>query len=202
MNCQEFWKRLSKPPGTELDLGGEHRAHLAECVACSAHLARQQELAHGLRRLAESTSGLRAPGRVEARLLRAFRVQNGATAGMERNRWLVPLCWATAAALLVAAGLLLTGTRQPATPHGMPAVAEMAAADPDGTTADAEGFIPLPNAERIAPNEDVNLVRMEVPRSTMMALGFSVSDDRVAEPVEADVLLGPDGLARAVRFLD
>jgi hypothetical protein len=29
-----------------------------------------------------------------------------------------------------------------------------------------------------------------------------VSDDRVAEPVEADVLLGPDGLARAVRFLD
>ena len=202
MNCQEFWKRLSKPPGTELDLGGEHRAHLAECVACSAHLARQQELAQGLRRLAESHSGLRAPGRLEGRLLRAFRAHNGVTVGRERSAWLVPLCWATAAALLLAAGLFLTSTRQPAPPRGVEAVVEMAMADPDGATPDAEGFIPLPNAERIAPNEDVNLVRMEVPRSTMMALGFSVSEDQVAEPVEADVLLGSDGLARAVRFLD
>jgi len=60
----------------------------------------------------------------------------------------------------------------------------------------------LPNAARIAPNEDVNLVRVEVPRSAMIGLGFEVSAERAAEPVEAEVVLGSDGLARAVRFLD
>ena len=45
-------------------------------------------------------------------------------------------------------------------------------------------------------------MRVEVPRSTMMALGIAVSADRAGEPVQAEVMLGSDGLARAVRFLD
>jgi hypothetical protein len=48
----------------------------------------------------------------------------------------------------------------------------------------------------------VNLVRVAVPRSAMIALGFDVSTDRVEELVEADVMLGSNGTARAVRFLD
>ena len=36
----------------------------------------------------------------------------------------------------------------------------------------------------------------------MIALGFEVSAERAAEPVQADVMLGADGTARAVRFLD
>jgi hypothetical protein len=36
----------------------------------------------------------------------------------------------------------------------------------------------------------------------MIALGYPVAADRGAELVEADVVLGSDGLARAVRFLD
>ena len=36
----------------------------------------------------------------------------------------------------------------------------------------------------------------------MIELGFAVSAERAAERVEAEVMLGPDGLARAVRFLD
>jgi hypothetical protein len=60
----------------------------------------------------------------------------------------------------------------------------------------------LPNAARIEPNEDLNVVRVEVPRSAMIALGYAVSEDRASESVEAEVVLGPDGLARAVRFLE
>jgi hypothetical protein len=73
----------------------------------------------------------------------------------------------------------------------------------EGDAGAASGeFIPLPNAARLAPSEDVNLVRVEVPRSTMIALGYPVAADRAAELVQADVVLGSDGLARAVRFLD
>jgi hypothetical protein len=68
--------------------------------------------------------------------------------------------------------------------------------------ADPDGFIPLPNAGQLAENEEVNLVRVEVPRSAMIALGLEVSPERASELVAADVMLGPDGLARAVRFLD
>jgi hypothetical protein len=72
---------------------------------------------------------------------------------------------------------------------------------------DADGFIPLPNAAGVAAGDaadedDVNLVRVAVPRSAMIALGFDVSTDRAEELVEADVMLGSNGTARAVRFLD
>jgi hypothetical protein len=48
----------------------------------------------------------------------------------------------------------------------------------------------------------MNLIRVEIPRSAMIALGFSVSEDRASESVEADVMLGGDGVARAIRFLE
>jgi hypothetical protein len=80
--------------------------------------------------------------------------------------------------------------------------AELALAAADEPQSDYEGFIPLPNAARLADTEDVNVVRVEVPRSAMIALGLEVSPERASELVAADVMLGPDGLARAVRFLD
>jgi hypothetical protein len=73
----------------------------------------------------------------------------------------------------------------------------------EGSTTVAEsGFIPLPNAAQIGPNEEVNLVRVEVPRSAMIALGYDVKPEEATESVQADVMLGTDGMARAVRFLD
>jgi anti-sigma factor RsiW len=203
MSCQEFWKRLSRPPGEEQDLDPEHNAHLAQCPSCAARMDRQRELRAGLKLVAERFSGLKAPARVEGRLLRAFRAQNGLETPAGRRGWMVPACWAAAAALLLAAGIWLSGSRQPAPPRIAPAVAELAAvSDVEAASADADGFIPLPNAESLGPNDDVNIVRMEVPRSTIVELGFEVSADRGADRVEADVLLGSDGLAKAVRFLE
>jgi len=77
---------------------------------------------------------------------------------------------------------------------------ELASLTDDG--ADDDGFILLPNAERVGPNEDVHVVQMELTRSAMLVVGLDVSPDRVSEPVQAEVMLGPDGLARAVKFLD
>jgi len=201
MSCQEFWKRLAKPPGAELDLDAEQRAHLAACPACPAHLARQRELAAGLRLVAEGFKSLKAPARVEEGLLRAFRAQNGLPVYTNRSRWTLAAGWAMAAALLLAAALFLTDLRQPAPPRSAPVLAELAS-DTELAAMEADGFIPLPNAERPGPNDELNMVRMEVPRSTIVELGFEVSADRDSDRVEADVLLGADGLARAVRFLE
>jgi hypothetical protein len=65
-----------------------------------------------------------------------------------------------------------------------------------------DGFIPIPNAPQIDPNDDVNVVRMELPSSAMLAVGLEVSPEHVSDTVEAEVKLGSDGLARAVRFLE
>jgi hypothetical protein len=62
-------------------------------------------------------------------------------------------------------------------------------------------FVPVPNAARIEPNEDVHLVRVEATRSAMMALGIVVGAENASDTVTADVVLGSDGLARAVRLV-
>ena len=57
-------------------------------------------------------------------------------------------------------------------------------------------------APQIDPNDDVSVVRMEFPRSAMLAVGLEVNPDQVSDTVEAEVKLGSDGLARAVRFME
>jgi len=48
---------------------------------------------------------------------------------------------------------------------------------------------------------DAQLVRVELPRSAMANFGLPVNMDRADQRVKADVLLGADGLARAIRFV-
>jgi hypothetical protein len=45
------------------------------------------------------------------------------------------------------------------------------------------------------------LVRVELPRSAMASFGLPVNLDRANERVKADVLVGSDGQARAIRFV-
>ena len=205
MNCQEFWDAMP-----ELEGGPDREAppHVRECHACAALLDNQRALAAGLRSVAAGGARVEAPARVEARLLAAFRGQAGLSDSHTRRWWTPLAAWAATAAVVAAAAVLLfVHQRQPA-PQPLTAT-ELAAMDwsdgwqEEGDAGAAPGeFIPLPNAARLAPSEDVNLVRVEVPRSTMIALGYPVAADRAAELVQADVVLGSDGLARAVRFLD
>jgi hypothetical protein len=49
--------------------------------------------------------------------------------------------------------------------------------------------------------DGAQVVRVELPRSAMVSLGLPVNMDRYGERVKADVLLGADGLAHAIRFV-
>lgn len=62
-------------------------------------------------------------------------------------------------------------------------------------------FYSLVAEDEIAPLESGRIVRIEVPAATLVKLGIPLSDATLTQPMQADLLLGQDGLARAIRFL-
>jgi hypothetical protein len=65
----------------------------------------------------------------------------------------------------------------------------------------ATDFIPLSYGGVQKPMESGEVIRMEMPRSALIAFGLPVNVDRADTPVKAELLLGEDGMARAIRFL-
>lgn len=206
MNCEEFLDGVRDFERYGFDVvGPEVARHVSQCEACARRLAREFRLSAGLRLLAAESETISTPQRVEARLLATFRAAHDIGAPRRLTWWRMPFIPWAAAALLVA-GLAFTvwiapkrRVEAPAAHHAAPARIELAALT---TQESDDGFIPLPNAPQIDPNDDVNVVRMELPRSAMLAVGLEVNPDQVSDTVEAEVKLGSDGLARAVRFMD
>ncbi|MBA3355814.1 MAG: hypothetical protein H0U18_07730 [Pyrinomonadaceae bacterium] len=62
-------------------------------------------------------------------------------------------------------------------------------------------FLPLSYISPVNLQDGGQLVRVELPRSAMERFGLPVNMERYGERVKADVLVGADGLARAIRFV-
>jgi hypothetical protein len=65
----------------------------------------------------------------------------------------------------------------------------------------ATDFMPLGYLNTATLQDGGQIVRVELPRSTLANFGLPVNMDRYNEKVKADVLLGVDGMARAIRFV-
>lgn len=65
----------------------------------------------------------------------------------------------------------------------------------------ATDFIPLGSINSAALQDGGYIVRVELPRSALVKFGLPVNMDRLNENVKADVWLGVDGLAHAIRFV-
>lgn len=91
------------------------------------------------------------------------------------------------------AAKLYTSTKRPAKRKAIP----VADSVPETTSA----FIELPFAPALTPFEGGQVVRVRLPRSSMRLVGIPVNEDRPDERIPADILMGNDGIARAVRFL-
>jgi len=220
MNCQEFWNEMP-----ELARDGEaERGHAQECEDCAARLERHRALAAGLRRIGRESAEVAAPPRVEAGLLAEFRAHAGLAAHRRPETRRFPLlAWMSAAAAVVALVALVARDHRPApvqrsvpsssraagalvaqaeAEEPVQAAMERTAAAEDETGEAIEDFIPLPYATSVTPTDDLNVVRMQVQRSAVLALGLSAGADEDSESVLADVLLGPDGMARAIRLVE
>jgi hypothetical protein len=62
-------------------------------------------------------------------------------------------------------------------------------------------FLPISYGSNLSQLDDGQVVRVELPRSALQSFGLPVNAERAGERVKADVLLGHDGVARAIRFV-
>jgi hypothetical protein len=65
----------------------------------------------------------------------------------------------------------------------------------------AEGFVLLPAASNLPAFESGEIVRMELPVTSLPAYGLEITPDTRRAAVEADLLVGQDGQARAIRLV-
>ncbi|MFN2454829.1 MAG: hypothetical protein ABR577_11475 [Pyrinomonadaceae bacterium] len=91
------------------------------------------------------------------------------------------------------------GERAKSTPGSAPAAD--AALSSAGETEIATDFLPLVDADSLTTQDGGQLVRVKLPRSALLAFGLPMNIERADEPVKADVVVGEDGLARAIRFV-
>jgi hypothetical protein len=142
------------------------------------------ELSAALRALAEDDAKLGASRHVEMRLLSEV----GAIARARRRRiWLGVSSVAAALLLGIVPYAWQIRNPQPSMPEEV--IPEV-----------ATEFLPLPYSH--VPMNTGSTVRIEVPATALVSFGLAPTDFREGQrTVQADVLVGEDGLARAIRFV-
>jgi hypothetical protein len=146
-------------------------------------------LTSALRAVAADDQRLGASAAVEARLLAELR-----SIARARRRRANLLGVAAAAALFI--GIAVPGYRsqRPAAPNPSPEGADIA------TREETTAFFPLTYST--VPAVSPHLIRLQVPRSALASFGITSFDPpNDSATVLADVVVGDDGLARAVRFV-
>jgi hypothetical protein len=63
-------------------------------------------------------------------------------------------------------------------------------------------LFPLTFVAKSGSTEFVRTVRIEISRSTLLSMGLPVNIDRGEGPIKADIIIGEDGVARAVRIIN
>lgn len=152
------------------------------------------ELVDDFRALA-SDGPREAPPHVEVRLVAEFR---------RRKRGRKLRMWAPALGLAAVAAMALLFWGKPrAAQKPAPVVMQVAAMQAAAPAADDDsdaGFYPLPEAEALPPVENAMVVRVQLPVSSLQLMGVPIDEQRADASVQADLLLGQDGLARGVRL--
>ena len=90
------------------------------------------------------------------------------------------------------------------TPHSGEVVAATETANgvtPSSATEITTDFMPVGYANATNMQDGGQLVRVELPRSALVAFGLPMNVNRYNEKVKADVFFGADGMARAIRFV-
>ncbi len=220
MKCEEFEAIGLERSGlrmSELDVALRQSAaeHASRCASCAALQESWQEARIALQALRETTRDVETPQRVEMRLLHEFGMRH-------RTRKVrsaaIFAAWALATAALVFAGVSwwnwkLTQTHgnvsagnvvklNTSVPSVNPSSAEVNTSEEPTLIADndAGDFTLLPGS---LPQEtdDSTIVRVGMERGALSALGLQVNEERVSDWIQVDLLVGQDGLPKAVRLL-
>lgn len=224
MTCEEF-EVIGVDAGRDPSVKETQRAaakeHAASCSHCAALQNSWQVARQELLSLAEETAAAEAPARVEMRLRQEFRTRHHT---LKVRRTAVVGAWAlAAAAVLVGAvswinwrshrnNVALNPSKTSVVAGGLPANTGPASSNPSSpeqnSAANAEtlvadnelsDFTLLPGVLP-ADTDDTAILRVQMQRGALGALGLPVNEDRAAEWIQVDLLVGNDGLPQAVRL--
>jgi hypothetical protein len=174
----------------------------------------EQDLLNALRGLA-ADGPREAPQHIEEFLVAELRRRS-------RSRH-TKLWWTISAVAAIAAGIAVLIWMRPAPPKPAPLVANVKFPElpqpvlplalavapksqairkaPARPAKPPVSFYALPSASELPPVETAMVVRVQLPMSSLRLMGLLVSEESSAERIQADVLVGQDGLARGVRFV-
>lgn len=179
MNCHEF-QSLGRDIARQQWLSPTEKTaaaqHAQTCTACRAWLEAERTLDTALRTLAPPAG---PSPRVSAAVLSAFRTQRRT---QRMRAYAIPL--AAAAALLIG---FFTWRPKPPTPR--PVVGQ-------------QEFLPVPYGAPIRPMETLQVMRVNVPRESLVRMGVPLMPEAATGVVPADVLLGEDGMVKGIRFVN
>jgi anti-sigma factor RsiW len=156
--------------------------HVESCPACHLEQVRFRELDQDLGVYGELLSRQSPPrtDQVAGLPLRMAAQKSGVRAAIH---WIPQLAAALAAVLFL--GVILVHRLAPGLPN------EVA----------GEAFVPIPYVQPLDPYESATVMRMDVPVAALIAVGYKVDASDPSAVVKADVLVGEDGRAHAVRVL-
>lgn len=231
MNCHEHEESLMDLARAQSADGEGREAllaHLDVCTYCQCRLSNQRSLTGGLLALAESNRSRQASECLEGSLRDSYRQRHTvATRSRQAIAWIA----ASAAAAVViffalrspiAPDSSLSGAtakivkEKPVVPRRPAASADkQSITGPNPSTPGDQSpiarqvnhqkaepelayFLPLDDYE---PIEMGVVVRMQLPGSLFGSLGVSLDEDQSGESIEADILIGEDGSARAIRIV-
>jgi hypothetical protein len=176
----------------------------------------EDRVLQALRALAESDREREAPLAVEARLLHEFRTRSSG----HKWRWAgiaVIAAGVVLAVSVLAVGLSMYHVKKPVVsmlppvitipPPAAPLLENAAPvarkvvrklARPRAREVVTE-FFPL--IDSAPPFERGQMLRVQLPAAAMRTVGLPVREDHLADPIQADVLVGEEGMPRAIRFV-
>jgi len=172
----------------------------------------EDKVLQALKALAENDRDRQASFAVEARLLSDFRSRRAS----HRWRWVGIAAIAAGVVLVV---LLSTNRAPKPAVSAVPAPAQVprqeaapvvAVAAPAPRKAGRKmprlqarevvtDFFPL--MDPAPPFERGQMLRVQLPAAAMRTVGLPVREDHLADPIQADVLVGEEGMPRAIRFV-
>jgi hypothetical protein len=230
MNCADFEKVVvALARGEAAEAGGA--AHAEHCPRCARMLANERMLSELAAAAAAEDRERVAPPEVERALVAAFRDHQTSRPGPRTWWTRAAVGAIAATVMILAVVSIRRAPESPKTavqptqahvapvslPAAAPAVVQPRAprvklpravrhkpAGPEPLRAalgrePMTDFIPIFYDQE--PVERGQIVRVRLPRAALTAFGLPVNEEHAEEAIRADVLLGEDGLARAVRFV-
>ena len=215
MKCEEFAAIGLERGGTrisELDAALRDTAleHAARCSGCAALYESWQEARTALQALREATRD-ETPRRVEMRLRNEFAMRHRRTKVRAVS---IFASWALASAAVLFAGVSVWNWRVAQNQH--PGVSVETSAKSNTQPSVLPAPTPSETPTLIADNEtgdftllpgslpqevdDSEILRVRMQRGALGALGLPVNEERVSDWIQVDLLVGEDGLPKAVRL--